>query len=371
MSFAIDVENPRVQQSLLLLGIQEEDLLIKTLESFNCKETPEHIQQLRYSYYVKKQEDLVKQIKSHIKQTILKEIQLKSLNPTKLSQSTPKTSSTPDPIERLSRIKEKHKEKIEKTMKSIQDSFYGLQAIQKKLNEGESLRARLRSENLNKLAKNQENKEKQLENLMNLKITERNKWKNKRNLSSITPRMSISKKVSSRKSLSAKSSESQEDIQNFMEKYQEKMKKHEEIYQQNIEKKRKVASMLSQKAENTCKAMKLGVKIDNEDVFLKLITKHKEAERKRKEKQDQFLENLEKSKQLTQEKREKASQRLSDHEKFLKKKAKAIEARSEMYSKILQQKQFNQTRQLELKSEFKRLKDEEISFNAERKKRIQ
>jgi hypothetical protein len=373
MSFAIDIENNRVQQSLRLLGIQEDDLMMRTFDDFVKKDTPEHIQRLRYSYHVKKQEDLVKLIKNHIKETILREIQVKSSKNKKSvlgNKPTHKTSATPDPVDRLSRIKEKHQEKIEQTLKNLQESFTGLQALKKKLDEGESLRVKLRNENLNKFVKNQEYKEKQQENLSLLKKNERNRWRSKRNLSNITPRLSTSKKLSSRQSLSAESSKSNDEIQRFLEKYNEKMKKSQLVYQQHIENKRKIASDLSQKAENTCKAMKQGAKLENEDTFFRMVTKHKEAERKRKEIQEQRLETLERLKQSTQQKREKANLRLQEYEKHLKKKARAIEARSEIYSKIQEQKAFNWTRKLELKHEFKRLKDEEISFNAERKKRM-
>lgn len=368
MSYALDIENPRIQKALRILGIEEEELIKKTLSDFASKDIPEHIQQLRYSYHARKQNDLVQNIKSHIKDSILKDLEVK---PKKTFKKILKTSATPDPTETLSRIKEKNNKKIEMTIRSIKESFQDYQAIEQKLNEGVSLRERFKSSIQSKCLKFDELKEKQQENLRKILKSQRDKWKNKRKLTCVTPRLSVFKKIPSSKSLSVRSSQSNDEIQKSLQKYHEKMNKSRIKYEQSIDNKRQVASKLSQKAEKTFKAIKNEKQKGNEDVFFKLIEKHKAAEDKRREKLNEKLKNLEKTKQISLEKREKASQRAQDFENLQKKRARAIETRFEVYNKILEQKHITRTKQLEFYHEFQKLKEEEILLNAERNRRIQ
>lgn len=369
MSYVLDIENPRVQYSLRLLGIEQEELIKKTLSDFASKDVQEHIQQLRYSYHTRKQNDLVQQVKSYIKEVILKDL---GGSPKRSFKKIPiKTSATPDPSETLSRIKEKHNKKIEMTIKSIKESFQDFQALEQKLNEGVSLRERFKSTVQSKCLKFDDFKEKQKENLKNIVKSQKEKWKNKRKLTYDTPRMSVYKKVPSNISLSVRSSQSDDDIQVSLQKYNEKMDRSWVQYQQNIDVKRQAAYKLSQKAENTCKAVKDGKEKGNDDTFFKMIMKQKAAGEKRKAKLEEKVKILEKNKQISLEKHVKASKRAQDYEKLQKKRANAIETRFEVYNKILEQKHTNRAKQLEFRQEFQRLKEEEILSNAERKRRIQ
>ena len=369
MSYALDIENPRVQKSLRLLGIDQEELTKKTLSDFASKDVPEHIQQLRYSYHTRKLNDLVQQVKSYIKEVILKG---SDRTPKKSFKKFPiKTSATPDPSETLSRIKEKHNKKIELAIKSIKESFQDFQALEQKLNEGVSLRERFKSTVQSKCLKFDDFKEKQIENLKNIVKSQKEKWKHKRKLTYDTPRLSVYKKIPSNGSLSIRSSQSDDEVEVSLQKYNEKMDRSWVQYQQKIDAKRQAAYKLSQKAENTCKAVRDGKDKGNEDSFFKMIMKQKAAGEKRKEKLEEKIKVLEKNKQISLEKQEKASKRAQDYENLQKKRANAIEKRFEVYNKIIQQKHTNKAKQLEFRQEYQRLKDEEILSNAERKRRIQ
>ena len=100
------------------------------------------------------------------------------------------------------------------------------------------------------------------------------------------------------------------------------------------------------------------------------MQKSKQAENRRLNLLQKQSENLSKQKQQSLERREKASKKIKEQEKLVIEKGKAIERRMEMLNKLLEQKHLNWAKNLEIRNEFQRLKDEEAFYNAERNRRI-
>ena len=70
------------------------------------------------------------------------------------------------------------------------------------------------------------------------------------------------------------------------------------------------------------------------------------------------------------ERKQRAQTKIREREIFDKEKVKAIEKRMKISSGLLEKKQINWNKELELRNEMQRLKDEEAMLNAERKRRI-
>jgi hypothetical protein len=77
-----------------------------------------------------------------------------------------------------------------------------------------------------------------------------------------------------------------------------------------------------------------------------------------------------KHRQLAEERTERAKSNLEEQERKSSMRNKEIEKKIENSNTVLQQKQDRWGKELELKNELQRLKEEEIMSNAERKKRI-
>jgi hypothetical protein len=135
-----------------------------------------------------------------------------------------------------------------------------------------------------------------------------------------------------------KSEESSDyDVEEMLGKYYEKMNKSKEIYDMNLDNRRKAAARLWEKAESTSKAIKQAKEDDVLEKINRYVMKNKAAEQRRSEILQKKSENLIRAKQLHIEKRDKANIRAKEREMMIMKKAKAIEKRMEACSKIVQQ----------------------------------
>ena len=63
MNYALDITNPKIKQAMENLGIDKDELIIKTINELGGKNTREEIKQLRLDYYSKRLQETVKLIK--------------------------------------------------------------------------------------------------------------------------------------------------------------------------------------------------------------------------------------------------------------------------------------------------------------------
>ncbi|CAG9324371.1 unnamed protein product [Blepharisma stoltei] len=125
-SYAIDVTNSRVKEIMEELGIEENELLNKTLEDFADARVTSEVQQLRFEYYSKKLKETVKRIRDVLKDrtmTIIKQNSLPDLPQTynSVSLSTERVTPRLQDIakaeeERLNKLKEMQKQKLINTL---------------------------------------------------------------------------------------------------------------------------------------------------------------------------------------------------------------------------------------------------------------
>lgn len=391
MEYMINVEDPRVRKAMISLGIQAQELQKKSFEDFGSRNITSDIQTMRYKYYTQKQESLVSQIKSQIaenKKRLLASLERQKLSTTqelimqksvlitqdirKVSQQCRSYTNEESSFEKLERIKQCHQKKISKVLEDIQNSFKGIQAIENKLKEGENLREKFKSVMLKKLDKQNSLRERQKEKLTEIKSLESVRIRKKRSYSSLTPKMLLNKRNAKDSfSLDMKSEGSSDyDVEEMLGKYYEKMNKSKEIYDMNLDNRRKAAARLWEKAESTSRAIRQAKEDDVLEKINRYVMKNKAAEQRRSEILQKKSENLIRAKQLHIERRDKANIRAKEREMMIMKKARAIEKRMEACSKIAQQKHEDFVKELELRQEFHRLRDEDALTNAERKRRI-
>ena len=75
MNYAIDITRPRTKLAMLALGIEPEELIVKTAEDFAGRNVNEDVKQLRFNYHTRKLKEIVRQINSSIKEETIKKIQ--------------------------------------------------------------------------------------------------------------------------------------------------------------------------------------------------------------------------------------------------------------------------------------------------------
>ena len=73
--YVLDVQKPRIQKAMLSLGIGTEELLEKTPDDFSGRDVKDEIRNLRYNFFIRKQQELIRQIKAFAKEDILKDFE--------------------------------------------------------------------------------------------------------------------------------------------------------------------------------------------------------------------------------------------------------------------------------------------------------
>ena len=357
---------------MLNLGIEYEELVKAEIEDFYDKEVSDEVVQMRFSYFNRKQEELVRQIKQYAKESLLKELDRKKKENFSASEKEKKPSGldNTDFNAELEKVREKHKKKIKLTKINIQDSFRELNAINEKLQTVEAMKEINKSKLLEKREKMQRFKDKQLENLENLRNTERKKPYQYRINYSSTPSKSIMRKKILEYSEEGSICDSDDDIQVKIDQYEDKINKSRALYDKALDSRRKAAQKLILKAELASKLVQNKKQLNEEELLSKLLMKRKAAEDRRMHIIQSKMESRLKQRQQNLEKMDRAASKLREQESLNITKANAIERRMEICRQILEQKNLNWAKELEIRNEFQKLKDEEALNNAERKRRI-
>ena len=270
MNYVVDITHPRAKESMIALGISSEELVKKTLEDFEAKDIPEEIKQLRFSYFRRKQQELVRQLKQDIKHNILKSLEKNQ----KSNFSNTEIIKIPEiKADELAKIKEKHRKKITMTLQNTKKYFDEQRNFEEKKKKIELIRQNAKSLQRQKIEQFQETREKHKENLKKIKKIKNSKKYlsyDKRNCVSVTPRLILTRKetFSDTKNFEDISeSDSECEILSKIEKYQEKMSKSKALYELCKETKRKAAAKLIEKAETITKAIKDSKQVDVQEMI--------------------------------------------------------------------------------------------------------
>ena len=166
MNYVVDITHPRAKESMIALGISSEELVKKTLEDFEAKDIPEEIKQLRFSYFRRKQQELVRQLKQDIKHNILKSLEKNQ----KSNFSNTEIIKIPEiKADELAKIKEKHRKKITMTLQNTKKYFDEQRNFEEKKKKIELIRQNAKSLQRQKIEQFQETREKHKENLKKIK----------------------------------------------------------------------------------------------------------------------------------------------------------------------------------------------------------
>jgi hypothetical protein len=369
MNYAIDITRPRAKLAMLALGIQPQELILKSLEDFNGRNISLDVQQLRYNYYTRKLKEVIRQINSYIREEALRKMQT---NVSKSPQSPPSTFITQnieEVVDEIAEIKSKQKNKILDSFNYINNGISSHIAIEKRLQMGREAKARVQSELTRNRTKLQKYKERQLENFSRIKEAEETKANTYRYYS-ITPKKHkfSSVDVSAQHSRTfTEFNDNDTQIDEKMTQIDEKMERSKRIYDKSIQRKREAASRLLEKTINH--ARHDSADLDYERIS-KMIEKQKQVQARRHSFVVEQQEHRAEMRRKHELRRTVALERIKEEEKLETMRTQSIERRMEISARILKEKHDNWVKELELKNELSKLKDEEALLNAERKKRI-
>ena len=372
MNYAIDITRPRARLAMQALGVEADELLLKSLEDFSGRGVNAEVQQLRYSYYTRKLKEVIRQLNSYIREEAMRRMQNLGQSPNSpqplFLTEGPMAEET---IDEIAEIKQREKYKIMESLKETNDAIFNSIAIEKRLQMGRDAKERVQSELISKRMKLKKSKEKQMENISKIR---REQEKKERNYPTqhLIPRkdrvLSVDRTYQSCYRTLTDFHESDEEIESKISQIDQKMQRSQRNYDRYIQQKRDAASRLLEK--NASHVVKdRSSELDTERIY-KMIEKQKQVEARRHSFVMEREEHREQMRVKHKRRRSVALERIKEEQKLEILRAQAIERRMEVSERILKQKHQSWVKELELKNELSKLKDEEALLNAERKKRI-
>jgi DNA repair exonuclease SbcCD ATPase subunit len=372
MSYAIDVTHERVKSAMLILGIEENELLTKTLEDFAEKSINSDVRSLRYSFFNRKQQELVRQIKAHIRAEVMRSHELRSTSNVAEDLSDVLDTSTKQD-DQIEKIKKRHHELLEKHLARVKDSIKDIRALEAKLKQGQRLRETVRMSVSRQKQRMHELKAKQQENIHKVMI-----GTDKISLSSIhnrgdlaTPSKQKCLKIASCSPIStAKRETSEIEISKKIKNFEDKMEKSKELHLELIQNKKEAAAKMLERSLTSSKQSEMNKSSDYRDRLSKLVEKSMRADERRFNIMKMQTEKRIRNKEMQQERRAKTRSKLDEKQRILEKRFKEIEGKMQRAENCLEKKHEKWAKELELRNELHRLRDEEMMNNVERKKRI-
>lgn len=372
--YVMDISSSRIQNAMLNLGIEPKELIRKVFEDFATKNSKEEIQIVRYNFFKRKQEELVRQIKDYIKTEIIRGFEINSSSKNQESSNNDfLITSLQYPESKLClKPKARPVDIISKALSEVKEAISERETIDKKLQHSKEVREKARSAISKIRLKFSEFKERQKENLERIKYNEqKNIAKLLRCSTSASPNKLIIKQKFTRfsQSQTRNSSHKDLDIETQIKQYEQKMVKSKNLHDLSNLNKKKAISKLLERGFKIPKVKDLEEKELNEKLT-QLVFKSKTLENRKFENLRQKEQIRYKIKEKNEEKMSRAQSRIKERAFCESVKARSLEKKLQVSNSLLEKKHFNWKREIEVRNEMQRLKDEEMLNNAERKKRI-
>lgn len=371
MNFAIDIMRPRTKLAMQALGIEPNELLLKNFDDFAGRNINPEVQQLRFSYYARKLKEVIRQLNSYIREEAMRRLQtMGEANVSPQSLFLTQSYQTEEVFDEIAEIKLKEKNKIIEGLNETNEAITNSIAIEKRLQMGKEARERVQTELVTKRMKLKKFKEKQLENIKRIRKEQEKKEKNyaSRDFSQPKRRSPSEQSGNLYSQTFTEFHESDTEIDLKMSQFDEKMQRSQRNYEKNIQQKREAASKLLEKNVanvNNDKSSELDL-----ERICRMIEKQKQVDARRHSFVMEQQEHREELRKKHKRRRSVALERIKEERKLEDIRARAIERRMEVSERILKQKHESWMKELELKNELSKLKDEEALLNAERKRRI-
>lgn len=367
MSYVIDVSRDRVRRAMIALGIEETELVSKQEEEFMTKGVSAEVRSLRYSFFLRKQQELVRQLKAYIKDEYLRSTEQKSQIITSEPDDRPVSPNSYNEI--LTRAKKQHKKILEKHLEHITSNINDTKAIESKQKNGEKMRELIRTSLSKKREKMMEFRQKQQENL--------EKQKRSTFIQSFTGKVDLTPdKFISRKTQSPTlrykrlNKDFEEETQKKIKDFEDRMGKSKEISESFLQSRKEAVSKLLEKSSRTTKNSQLNKDLEYNEKLVRIVEKSQQAELRRFNLMKIQTDRRIKQKIIDEQRRNKTQSKLNEHNKDLERKYNDIEKKMKRSEHLLGIKQEQWLKEMELRNELQRLRDEETLLNAERKKRV-
>lgn len=362
MSYIVDISQESVKKAISFLGIDPEDLMLKKAEDYSDNDALPDIRRIRFTFNRRKQNELARRIKEYLSDTVLKQSE-PSFKVLESLQQPQATRKSPSPI---SKIKQKHKELIEKHLAAIQNSIKTTKDLEKKLKQGESHRKSIK----NSIFSKRKPKIVSLESRNIEKPQTRSVTSVKMRPISDLPQKTAPSEHNFKKPRRY-SEKPEEDITEKMQKFEEKMGKSEKLKATYTKSVKESASRLLERVVDLTQRPKPCKDLETDFKAWEFIQKVKKINSHRMKLQKIRTESRVRQQKLEAERHSKTQAKLEQFEKDLNDKFLKIKEKEHKFELKISENEEKKHKILALNSELKKLKEEEMQKNLARKKKAQ
>ena len=400
-TYALDITNKRVQNALAVLGIEESELEIKyfplrTLEDFAGPRVSEDIQSLRYDYYTRKLQETKRKIKYQIREDRQRQVNtgesvsVKALRtPQTVSRDFAKSVSLANFLDiearKLSEAKEKHRKSIIRTLqqskqttpktlsKSADEESPLKEALIKRHEELEKRRQRHEAK-LEEIQKRKEKRQKELLQTMSKSMREheergRKLEEEKKMILQERTRSFQEKQQEIMRRICEREEQADGELQSRLAQIEEKIDKNRQLHQHALRQKSEKAAKIIEKADN--KTCKFGDMRSSQEVerIKQYITAQQQARERKQELTSEQMAKFEEMRKKADAKIAKIKELQTKEKQQENSNIRRLEKKMKTASMVLERKQRDWAKELELRLEEERLKDEDKRTKVERAQR--
>ena len=352
MSYALDINNQRVKAAMETLGVDKDELLLKPLSDFGHKSTREEIKQLRFSYYTRRLEETVQQIKDIIRSKTIKfrPDQTKSISITPEEEAEESMNGTEEsaPGEKKLFINEKNKETLITALEEIKE--------EKLMNERKERPKSMAQPRSVKMSRIEQFKKTQQINMAKIRDDEEIKVKNALSHSFRLARPSRSTPRNKDASNLLITDKKQGEIQNPELEIAEKLMKYEEKLEKSRILHEKQVLMKRESARSQQSDTKICPSSANND------RKHQKNLR--------LLEKWQKLKSFKEQRAKKLEEIEKDFKKAISEKEATLSRKLNAAEKIIKNRKASIGKEIELKIELQKLRDEDAGIKVKRAQKM-
>ncbi|OMJ84090.1 hypothetical protein SteCoe_14840 [Stentor coeruleus] len=360
MNYALDLNNQRAKAALDKLGINKEELIVKTINDFGNKGTRDEIRQLRFEHYSRRLEETVKLVKDTMKtiSTRSKTENGKSINDEGNSINTFAEKSTSN---RGLFLNGKNKVTLLTALEEIKEKITNLD----KSDRPKSM-VQPRASNAVRFEQYKKN---QLENISRIRENEENKVRKALSQSfrvtyqNQTPPKTREPKLTSatfKKPLNLSNPEIE--IDEKLNKLEEKIERSRVLHEKQILMKKESAR--SQPSVNKLEEM------NNDDLIFKIIERTRTVSERREKKIEEMKEKWEKVKSFKETKANRLKEIEKEYMKVIHEKEEELEKRLNAAAKTFKNKKACVGKEIEIRMELQKLKDEDANIKIKRAQRM-
>ena len=368
INYAIDITRPRIKSAMLALGVHPEELIKKSLEDFAGRNVSDEVQQLRYNYYARKLKEVIRQLTAFIKEENLRKMKTSLDKPKSPAVFLTQLSTCEETVDEIQEMKNQVKNRIGKDWEMMR-KLEGIQkGVDDRLSNGDKARERVKSQVLERMKMKRKFQERQVENLARIqeeaerRVEEYDRRAEEGLRKKRAQSIDYSMISTSRRPL--QDLENGLDVDSKLQQFEAKMQRSWKNHEKSLQSRREALLTLRKPVRSP------SLNDSSLTDVLKMMKKQEKVQARRHSLLQLQQEYRQKLRQKHENRRSVALDRLKDDELKEKSRTQAIEIRMKASEDLLKEKHENWVKEIELRNELSRLRDEEALLNAERKRRV-